>query len=830
MSSKYKNTVFAYEIVPEPYFSTINDIFGMRAWRKKKYPNTSGWHLGIDIDTPMDTLVFTPYDGKVSQIESNVYACGNVLKIEIEPGFELRYLHLNSFLVQSKGQQVKAGQPIATTGNTDGSSSRSTGPHLHFEVIINGKQVDPAPYLFGYALKDKLVDSKSKFAPDLNVTFKSIANVDYTDLLRETGLNSEQLAYARIIVNTTKQLIGTKRDCIIAIMTAMQESNLRNLTGGAGDSRGLFQQSPSNGWGTVSQVVDPEFATKSFLKGRKTNKGLLSFKNRESVSLGDCCQLVQRSAYPNAYAKWETNATKVVNVLYGVVIDSFLNEQGIEILDNYTEEVNVDDYLAPGIWQIVKLVIDPEVAERQINDATIAFMQGSLYSFFEKVCQKPFVEFWGDTYGDQFYFVVRKPPFTRQSFLSLTTIKVYERNVYSDSLVWENDNIYSWYMLEPNGNYIGGSSMTFQYLQSVFFAEYAEIWGSRPYSVTCNYITFIKETYKVQLEAAEADLKFMVDCNSYMPFTRKGTITIKGDRRIKKGMRILYTPTDEYYYVDAVANNFSSTDGIIERTTVLTVSRGMKRFEADMKIIDETTPSYFNLINYGPGQYSGAPKKDDNVAKSDDNIKVDRHVAYFNQDKHTFEFDDIQKDNNLEQDDSGALFLGAGSDSTKTEELKITKKILDNNFKACDKIVEQLYTYPGLNLVFVGNTDEVASNEYNIALGKRRSTTVRNIVIQKYTEKYKLIQSEIESLESRLTIETKGEEQPASDNKTPLGRLKNRRVDVYVEGELEKYKNKVQDPAQNQITPAPSGNKWHVNRSVFMYLLRKEQFNPGMTI
>jgi murein DD-endopeptidase MepM/ murein hydrolase activator NlpD len=85
----------------------------------------------------------------------------------------------------------------------------------------------------------------------------------------------------------------------------MQESGLRNLHGGDADSQGLFQQRPSQGWGSIAQVTDPEYASRSFFKH------LLALKDRDKMSLTQEAQAVQRSAFPDAYAKWEDLARAV---------------------------------------------------------------------------------------------------------------------------------------------------------------------------------------------------------------------------------------------------------------------------------------------------------------------------------------------------------------------------------------------------------------------------------------------------------------------------------------------------------------------------------------
>lgn len=118
-----------------------------------------------------------------------------------------------------------------------------------------------------------------------------------------SNLDREQMRNAALIYQIGRQLGASRRDITIALITAMQESGLRNVHYGDRDSLGLFQQRPSMAWGRPEQIMDPAFAIRSFFKGRGTNRGLLDIGNRSSMSLTAAAQAVQRSAFPNAYAK-----------------------------------------------------------------------------------------------------------------------------------------------------------------------------------------------------------------------------------------------------------------------------------------------------------------------------------------------------------------------------------------------------------------------------------------------------------------------------------------------------------------------------------------------
>lgn len=103
------------------------------------------------------------------------------------------------------------------------------------------------------------------------------------------------------------------RAATIALATAMQESKLRNLAHGDRDSLGLFQQRPSQGWGTPDQLQDPVYASEKFYKG------LVKVRDYQTRPLTDVAQAVQRSGYPEAYAKHEDEADVLARAFSGDV-------------------------------------------------------------------------------------------------------------------------------------------------------------------------------------------------------------------------------------------------------------------------------------------------------------------------------------------------------------------------------------------------------------------------------------------------------------------------------------------------------------------------------
>lgn len=116
----------------------LSSGFGKRTAPKK---GASTYHKGVDWATPTGTSVYASCGGTVAKAGWGS-GYGYVIYINHEDGRQTRYGHLSKILV-SVGQSVKQGERIALSGNT----GNSTGPHLHFEILINGSQVNPLKYL-----------------------------------------------------------------------------------------------------------------------------------------------------------------------------------------------------------------------------------------------------------------------------------------------------------------------------------------------------------------------------------------------------------------------------------------------------------------------------------------------------------------------------------------------------------------------------------------------------------------------------------------------------------------------------------------------------------
>ena len=116
----------------------ISSEFG---YRLSPFTGEREFHKGLDICNKKGSPVIAPADGIASSIETDA-GYGKMLVINHGYGLITRYAHLDKFLVK-KGQAVKRGQDIALVGNT----GRTTGPHLHYEVHLNGVPVNPLRYI-----------------------------------------------------------------------------------------------------------------------------------------------------------------------------------------------------------------------------------------------------------------------------------------------------------------------------------------------------------------------------------------------------------------------------------------------------------------------------------------------------------------------------------------------------------------------------------------------------------------------------------------------------------------------------------------------------------
>ncbi|WP_062387445.1 hypothetical protein [Demequina iriomotensis] len=124
-------------------------------------------------------------------------------------------------------------------------------------------------------------------------------------------LTAEQAGNAALIAAASTRLGLPARGATIGLATAMQESSLVNLDYGDRDSIGLFQQRPSQGWGTVEEIMDPYYSADTFYRA------LVKVGGWQDMAVTVAAQTVQRSAFPDAYGNHETRARLWASALRG---------------------------------------------------------------------------------------------------------------------------------------------------------------------------------------------------------------------------------------------------------------------------------------------------------------------------------------------------------------------------------------------------------------------------------------------------------------------------------------------------------------------------------
>ena len=125
------------QIVPAASTS-ISSGFG---YRSDPFAGSPAFHAGLDFKEPSGAPIFAAPKGKVAFVGRHA-GYGNIVEIDHGNGLRTRYAHMSAFRTRA-GQKVRAGQVIGTVGST----GRSTGPHLHFEVRLHNRPVNPRPFL-----------------------------------------------------------------------------------------------------------------------------------------------------------------------------------------------------------------------------------------------------------------------------------------------------------------------------------------------------------------------------------------------------------------------------------------------------------------------------------------------------------------------------------------------------------------------------------------------------------------------------------------------------------------------------------------------------------
>jgi hypothetical protein len=147
----------------------------------------------------------------------------------------------------------------------------------------------------------------------------------------------------------------------VALAAALQESGLRNLEGGDRDSVGLFQQRPSQGWGSPAQLRTPTYAASAFFRALRAVPGW------QTMPVTEAAQLVQRSAAPEAYGRWEQQARAIAEALTGEThgglacqFDTPRSSGATPLADSMRAELGSSSFVVAdpaGQWQVATWLV-----------------------------------------------------------------------------------------------------------------------------------------------------------------------------------------------------------------------------------------------------------------------------------------------------------------------------------------------------------------------------------------------------------------------------------------------------------------------------------------
>jgi LysM repeat protein len=272
--------------------------------------------------------VHTVQQGETLALIANKYGLALNLILELNGLSEssLIYSGLNLKLKPIEIAQSNLGKKSLPTKSIAAPLSEglsSTDPHrptntcqLHgYHLVKAGESVSKIAAIYGVTTQAVLSENSLTWSTMIFIGQKlAIPGVHQIKSCPDlTLMNSEMKSNARVIYTIGRGLGISDYGIVIALAAAMQESGLRNINYGDRDSVGLFQQRPSAHWGSVREIMNPEYSARAFFGGKSSPtfgaaRGLLDIKNWSALSLTQAAQAVQISAYPNAYAKWEASA------------------------------------------------------------------------------------------------------------------------------------------------------------------------------------------------------------------------------------------------------------------------------------------------------------------------------------------------------------------------------------------------------------------------------------------------------------------------------------------------------------------------------------------
>ena len=315
---------------------TVTAEFG---WRIHPTRGTRDLHGGIDLSTGGGAPVLAASSGVVSGVTNlGNRSYGRYVTIDHGHGVQTRYAHLASTSVQV-GEQVGTGQQIGV----EGASGEVTGPHLHFEVIVNGSPTEPRA-----AMRDRGLgfDGSPGTLLDAPAGAGSGTGSTVEGVNRASLLSASQLGVAVQIVKAGMDAGLPARAWAVALVVGLQESDLgadpASRTPNADGDVGVFQQRALPGWyadgptvaANTATLSDPYYAAIAFYAGHDVAAyhpggagpvgyhipGLVDIDGWEKLPLWIAAAQVQRPAeqFRKLYAAWEATALALVAMVSGV--------------------------------------------------------------------------------------------------------------------------------------------------------------------------------------------------------------------------------------------------------------------------------------------------------------------------------------------------------------------------------------------------------------------------------------------------------------------------------------------------------------------------------
>lgn len=313
--------------------------------------------------------------------------------------------------------------------------------------------------------------------------------------------------------------------------------------------------------------------------------------------------------------------------------------------DRYLNSGGEETFDPKGVWRLFKIWCDSQLDNRIFYNNALVNPDGSMADFIRSTCKEPFVEVLGDTWGAGYDLIIRKPPFDKSSIQTMyyaknsqgasaeSYIDIVDEDLFSFNLAFDN-RVYSWYKIVPADGLIPGlDANTVSIIIPVFYLDaYVKVFGNKrcivqdPYVLSA-YLGGNKSEKKTNslFTTLAADYIYAIESTAYLPFTRKGTITINGDRRIKVGTFVRLAATNEIFYVIGVQQSISFGESSLERQTVLTVERGM--------VVDYITNekyNYFNIVNIDGLKDALQKALSSGVANTEFNTTLTREGDVFN--------------------------------------------------------------------------------------------------------------------------------------------------------------------------------------------------------